>query len=242
MNIQDRILEYLGSNDYTPLKPTELTEIFVNETKETVEQALEQLLKDGRVVEIRNGKLCLAKDADLIVGRIHFRQSGTALVFPNDDSDTLLIPAEETGVALHGDTVIVRLIPQNNLRRYRMGPRGRAVAESKERLAKVIRIIRRAHTKITGTLEREKNFFHVIPDDPRIVRNIIVADPKTTAQIGDKVAVELDEWKQKHLNPEGRIVAVIGRSHEPKTEHAAIFVQYDLEKEFPPRWKPKPNA
>jgi ribonuclease R len=261
MNIQDRILEYLGSNDYTPLKPAELTEIFVNETKESVAQALGQLMNDGRVVELKNNKLCLAKDADLIVGRIHFRQSGTALVFPNDDSDTLLIPAEETGVALHGDTVIVRLIPQNNVRRFRLGPRGRAVAESKERLAKVIRVIRRAHTKITGTLSREKNFFHVIPDDPRIVRNIIVAPPSHEAtagfaplpahsaqdksrrddtsvaplfKVGDKVVVELDEWKQKHLNPEGRIVAVIGRSHEPNTEHAAIFIQYDLTKEFPP--------
>lgn len=248
MSLKERILELLGQPDYTPLKSPEIfdrieAKYIPQSAKQEFDRSIKELLDHGEVVMVKNDRLCLPRDADLLAGRIHFRQSGTALVFPEDGSEPIGIPAEETGVAMHGDTVLLRLVPANNQRRYRMGPRGRAIFADQERLGKVIRILMRARTKITGTLAREKNFYHVIPDDPRIIRNILVADPKahplSSAQgpgipkVGDKVVIELGEWKQKHLNPEGKIVGILGRSHEPKTEHAAIFVQYSLEKDFP---------
>jgi ribonuclease R len=105
------------------------------------------------------------------------------------------------------------------------------------RFGRVIRIVSRGRTLITGTLERTRLFYHVIPDDPRIVRNILVGDPKSaglekTPTVGDKVAVQIQEWTQRHLNPQGEITQFIGRSHEPATEHAALFVAYGLDHEF----------
>jgi ribonuclease R len=243
MQLKEKMLELLGRPDYTPLGAKELFDKIQaetqNEQKAEFDRDLRELVDRGQIVAIKDGRYCLPSDADLIVGRIHFRQSGSATVFPENASENISIPSEETGVAMHGDQVVVRLISPSGARRYRMGPRGKAVLENKERTGKVIRILRRAHTRLTGTLAKEKRFFNVIPDDPRIVRNILVADPASSTVVpqpktGDKVVVELEEWKQKHLNPEGRITAVLGRSHEPKTEHTAILVQYGLEKEFPP--------
>ena len=41
------------------------------------------------------------------------------------------------------------------------------------------------------------------------------------------------EWKQRHLNPEGEIIEVLGRTHEPDAEFKAILYKYDLNPRFP---------
>ena len=38
----------------------------------------------------------------------------------------------------------------------------------------MIRILERAHDTIVGTLQQSRNFFYVVPDDPRLVHNIYV--------------------------------------------------------------------
>jgi ribonuclease R len=51
--------------------------------------------------------------------------------------------------------------------------------------------------------------------------------------VGDKVVVKMLEWKQRHLNPEGEIIEVLGRTHEPDAEFKAILYKYDLNPKFP---------
>ena len=78
----------------------------------------------------------------------------------------------------------------------------------------------------------------MIPDDPRIIHDILVPDPKNSGlkpipKVGDKVVVKMLEWKQRHLNPEGEIIEVLGRTHEPDAEFKAILYKYDLNPRFP---------
>jgi hypothetical protein len=40
----------------------------------------ERLLKQGIIVRVKKNRLCLPQDANLVTGRIHFRQSGTAVL------------------------------------------------------------------------------------------------------------------------------------------------------------------
>ena len=63
-------------------------------------------------------------------------------------------------------------------------------------------------------------------------------DPKNSGlkpipKVGDKVVVKMLEWKQRHLNPEGEIMEVLGRTHEPDAEFKAILYKYDLNPRFP---------
>jgi ribonuclease R len=65
-----------------------------------------------------------------------------------------------------------------------------------------------------------------------------VPDPKNSGlkpipKVGDKVVVKMLEWKQRHLNPEGEIIEVLGRTHEPDAEFKAILYKYDLNPKFP---------
>src|SRR5258708_28888303 len=42
------------------------------------------------------------------------------------------------------------------------------------REGRAIRILERAHETIVGTLQRSRNFYYVVPDDPRFVHDIYV--------------------------------------------------------------------
>ena len=203
---------------------------------------IENLLRQGIIVKIKKDQLCMPADADLIAGIIHFRQNGAAILVPTTDSDNdaINIRAEDTGVAMHRDRVLARKKltkrrqPQNR-RKYK----SRSIRPEATEVCQVIRILERRNKSITGTLKRGSFNFFIIPDDPRITSDILVPDPrnsgiKPTPRVNDKVVVRLAEWKERHLNPEGEIIEVLGESHEPSAEHKAILRFFDLDPEFPP--------
>jgi ribonuclease R len=238
MKLNDRLLALFRAPRYVPLTEPEIVRALglPKGERNALNIEIRQLLAAGEIVQIKNDKLCLPRDADLATGRIQFRQGGSAYVIrergPSEpEKEAVQIPAENTGVAIHGDRVVVRLSEELSL------PHGGR--HGGEPMGRVIRILERVHETLTGNLQRTKLFFYVAPDDPRFIRDICVPDPaksgvRPVPTIGDKVVVKLDEWTQRHVNPEGTIIARLGRTHEPRAELAAIFHKYRLSPEFPP--------
>ncbi len=242
MHYLPQLLGLLKRRDYVPLPADRLADklgIPAGEW-EHFRAEVEQHLKQGTLVRLKKNRLCLPRDADLVTGRVRFRQSGAAILHPDAAPDEkppapLQIRAEDTWVALHGDHVVCRIIPKRKIQRYRRrkGPLGDE-AES----ARVIRILERKRITLAGTLKRSKMFHFVIPDDPRIIQDILVPDPAQSSlspkpKIDDKVVVKLFDWEQRHLNPEGEIIEILGKTHTPGAEYQAILRQYDLNPEFP---------
>ena len=122
------------------------------------------------------------------------------------------------------------------LRAYRaMTPHDRIKGR---REGRVIRILERAHDTIVGTLQRSRNFYYVVPDDPRFVHDIYVhperdQQPGTSANVGDKVVVRLEPWESRHVNPEGEIIEVLGPASAPGIDMLSIIRKYHLPAEFP---------
>jgi len=87
-------------------------------------------------------------------------------------------------------------------------------------------------------LQQSRNFFYVVPDDPRIVHNVYV-DPHIAAptakrpKINDKVVVKLEPWESRHVNPEGEIIEVLGPASQPGVDILSIIRKYHLQTEFP---------
>ena len=198
---------------------------------------IEELTAAGRIVAIKGDRLCLPQEASLVTGTINFRQKGSAMVYPEVKATEprkagIFIATEDTGVALQDDTVVVRL----------RSPKDRDFPhflKEGEQAGKVIKIIKRGSATITGTLQRGQTYFYVTSDDPRMGHDIIVQDParaplKPPAAVGDKVVVKLNEWKERHLNPDGVIVERLGRAFEPRAELAAIYHKFNLATSFPP--------
>lgn len=150
------------------------------------------------------------------------------------------VSAEDTATAFHGDQVLARILrrPKRNFRRGR-GRYGRQEKEPEEKPnVRVIRIQKRARETVVGNLCKGRHTWYVIPDDPRIIQDFIVPDPancgiKPRPKEGDKVVVKILEWQQRHLNPEGEIIQLLGKTHEPDAEFKGILFKYELDPQFP---------
>ena len=238
-----RLMELMQGDDYVPLKIEQLSE-HLNLGKGQIPELqgiLDACIADGTIVKLKKNRYCLPKDADLVTGIIRFRQNGAAILIPTPSSnqaatEPVWISSEDTGVAMHEDQVVARIIRER--KGYHRQQKMRTFNPDAES-GRVIHILKRARDSITGTLARTKFFYYVIPDDPRIVNDILVADPQTqewkegAPKIDDKVVVKLHEWKQRHVNPEGEIIKILGKTFTPNAEFQSILHKYDLNPEFP---------
>lgn len=243
MDLRQKLLKLLGAKDYVPMRRMEIVTVLKLDQDATKEahELLDKMLEQGEIARLKKDRLCIPEDADLVSGRLIFRQSGSAILIPDSDpsGDGYPIKSEDTGVSMHGDTVLARKV-EDQRRPFRgKGRQQRPTYTPDEKPnVRVIRVLKRAHSTISGTLEQAQHASYVIPDDPRIIQDILVPDPKNSGltpipKVGDKVVVKMLEWKQRHLNPEGEIIEVLGRTHEPDAEFKAILYKYDLNPKFP---------
>lgn len=243
MDLRQKLLKLLGAKDYVPMRRMEIVTVLKLDQDATKEahELLDKMLEQGEIARLKKDRLCIPEDADLVSGRLIFRQSGSAILIPDSDpsGDGYPIKSEDTGVSMHGDTVLARKV-EDQRRPFRgKGRQQRPTYTPDEKPnVRVIRVLKRAHSTIPGTLEQAQHASYVIPDDPRIIQDILVPDPKNSGltpipKVGDKVVVKMLEWKQRHLNPEGEVIEVLGRTHEPDAEFKAILYKYDLNPKFP---------
>ncbi len=182
----------------------------------------------GEIARIRKDRFILAKDADLFTGVIQFHASGAAHVLNETaGGPDLYISAENSFTAMHGDVVVARVATERV-------PAWRP-ATTPRREGRVIRILTRANATIVGTLQKSKNFFYLVADDPRFVHNLYLQppEPPIVAEVGDKVVAHLDSWTSRHVNPEGHIVEVLGKVGAPGVDMLSIIRKHNLPVEFP---------
>ncbi len=247
MELYEQILNLLGAEDYVPVRKKAISTMLKLGPEETQEadQLIDRMLESGEIVRLKKDKICLPIDADLVSGRILFRQNGSATLVTDTSNNKktstpgYLIAAEDTGIAMHRDQVLARIIRQPPRRHPKKGKQSRKNEPDEAPGVRVIRILKRTRETIPGTLKKSRYAHYVIADDPRIIQDILVPEPansgiKPIPKLNDKVIVKLLDWTQRHLNPEGEIIEVLGRTHEPDAEFKAILHQYNLAPQFPP--------
>src|ERR1700736_6686428 len=206
--IREKVLALLRAPDYRPRDRNEIARVLGLKGRDgvAVRKALSELERSGEIVRIRKNRYVLPAEADLVTGKLSIHQAGYGfLVTDKPGEPDIFVAAENTGTAMHGDRVVVRIT--------RDEPFTRARPDRQRREGRVIRILERAHDTIVGTLQQSRNFYHAVPDDPRLVHNVYVHAP--AARIGDKVVVRLEPWESRHVNPEGEIVEVLGPATAP---------------------------
>ena len=226
----EQILAVLRRKDYRPMDKTEIGRELRLKGRERVilRQNLRELERAGEIARIRKNRYVLPTEADLATGKLSIHQAGYGFLTSEELGEPdIFIAAENIGTGMHGDRVVVRI--------SRDAPYGRIKGR---REGRVIRILERAHDTIVGTLQRSRNFYYVVPDDPRFVHDIYVSPDRdervgTSASVGDKVVVRLDAWESRHVNPEGEIVEVIGPASAPGIDMLSIIRKYHLRAEFP---------
>src|SRR5437773_3885946 len=228
--IREQVLALLARKDYRPLNKVDIARKLGLAASERValRKTLRELERAGDIARIRKNRYVLPAEADLVAGKLSIHPAGYGFLSPEKSGDPdIFIAAENIGTAMHGDRVVARIsrdTPHDRIKGRREG--------------RIIRILERAHDTIVGTLQRSRNFYYVVPDDPRFVHDIYVRPERdqqqgTSANVGDKVVVRLDVWESRHVNPEGEIIEVLGPASAPGVDVLSIIRKYHLPAEFP---------
>ena len=232
--IRHQIFALLSRKDYRPLNKIEIArKIGVSgSARVALRRTLRDLERSGEIARIRKDRYVLPAEADLVTGRLSVHPAGFGFLTPEKaGGPDVFIAAEDIGIAMHRDRVVARISlepPSGRVKRRREG--------------RVIRILERAHNTIVGTLQRSRNFYYVVPDDPRFVHDVYVGSvaavsndrkSEAAANVGDKVVVRLDSWESRHVNPEGDIIEVLGPASAPGVDMLSIIRKYHLPTEFP---------
>ena len=224
MDIRSKIQTVLTSPQYHPMRRAELAAALrlAADERRVFRRVLDDMLVKGEVVRVRKDRFVLPQEADLVIGRIEFNEKGFAFVVPEqpEPGGDIYIAEEDTWVAMHGDKVMVRLSRER--KKFRAADK---------RTGRVIRILERANPTVVGTLQKTRYFHYIVPDEPRIIHDIYTK-PRLGAQVGDKVVVKLADWTSRHVNPEGEIVEVLGKSTAPGVDILAIIRKHHLPTRF----------
>ena len=223
MDIRTQIHQLLAAKNYRPLRRAEIANKLRLSAadRRDYRRVLDDMLAKSEIVRVRQDRFVLPAEADLVAGTISISEKGFAFVIPEPPATgDVYVAGQDTGVAMHGDKVLVRL------------HRDRRQAKSSDKpTGCVIRILTRAHDSVVGTLQKTKLFHYVLPDDPRFVHDIYTK-PTLNAQVGDKVVIKLAEWTSRHVNPEGVITEVLGKADAPGVDILGIIRKHRLPTQF----------
>ncbi|MEE8403915.1 MAG: RNB domain-containing ribonuclease, partial [candidate division Zixibacteria bacterium] len=178
---------------------------------------VKKLISSGQLVKLKRGRIGLAAELEIEVGKIAIIKRGIGFLIREDDED-ILIPSAHLLTALDGDQVMVRLTGKSE---------GRDTGT-------VIKIVERSVRNIVGTFKSGGHFSVVVPDNPRIHRDMYIPPDETLeAQDGEKVVAVLLQWEDPYLNPEAKIIERLGRPGQPGVDMLTIIKSYNLPEEFP---------
>jgi ribonuclease R len=146
------------------------------------------------------------------------KQTGKAYIITDDLLEDVRISSNNTHKALHGDKVKVRLFPKR---------------KSAKTEGEIIEIIKREKTRFVGTIERQKNFAFLVPDNKATPVDIFIPlEFLNGAKAGEKAVAELTDWPDHAKNPFGKIIEVLGKPGENDVEMHAILAEYNLPSSF----------
>lgn len=139
---------------------------------------------------------------------------------PDGGVEDLFIPPRRGGGAWDGDTVLAE-------------PMEAAVQPGRS-LARVVKVLSRAHPAVTGVLRREDRRWWLYPDNRRLPGPVLVAGRMHNAHAGDKAAVTLQSWAFGGGQfPSGTLAQLFGPSGELSSVVAAILFNYHIRPGFP---------
>ncbi|MEW6724701.1 MAG: ribonuclease R [Bacillota bacterium] len=219
---RDRVLEYLAIEAPHPLTDAELAEALLEagDSPETLVNLIEELVAEGDLVRTRTRRLAVPERVDLVSGHLSVTRRGFGFVIPKrGDTGDVYISADSMGGAMDGDLVIARL---------------RAGKAKPSLEGEIIRILRRAHRTVVGTIERSRKLAFLVPDDVRLRDDIFVPlEELGGATDGDVAVLELTRYPEPRRSPEGRVIEILGKKGDPGVDITAVIRKHELNEEFP---------
>lgn len=246
-NLRDTILEHMRSHPTQPMTKSSLArhlQIPV-ERRSELRKSIEALVAEGLIEEKKKACYMLrAKTGNSLAGTLKFHPKGHAFFYPDltDESnlatgmdlvalDRVHIARRDTGTALDGDRVLVSIQKPSPKRPFRT--RSEIVPDvSDETRGKVERVLGRRSGRLVGIYRKKANFGWVDCEDKAIDGRIEISGD-TTAQPGQMVVVDIENWSDSKLAPRGRIIEVLGWPGDPGVDIIGVIRRFGLRTSFP---------
>ncbi len=157
-------------------------------------------------------------DSQIITTQISTNKKGIGYIKdPNNlDKDIVIESISLLNTAMNGDIVEAKLGKKNQY--------GQVTAE-------VTKVIERKRSTFVCTIENQNNKLIAIPDDKKAYFPISISN--SNLNIGDKVYVKVNEWKNVNSMPEGQILKVLGKKGNNNVEMESIVLEKGFEIGFP---------
>ncbi len=216
-----KILDFIGSKQYNPMRTSDIAYLLEVPSKDMYdfEKIIEELLKDGKIVITKKGKVMTPESLNIITGTFMSHSKGFGFVRPDDENEKdIFIPSFSVNGAMHRDKVWCRIVSKSE----------------KSAEGEIIKILSKGINVIIGTFEKEKSFGFVIPDDKKIAQDIFISKENCKGAVtGHKVAVKITKPPEGRRNPEGVITEIIGHINDPGVDILSIIKQFELPLDFP---------
>lgn len=217
--MQKAILALLKENAGTALPRKQISHFLNIRKKEyhVFEASLTDLVREG-VIKKTNGHKYLSQQVSHFTGELRTARAGFGFVVVDDLEDDIFISRSNLNTAFDRDTVEVQLY---------------AKTRGKRQEGFVTKIHKRFREQIVGTYRKTEYYNFVIPDSPKIYRDIVVPeDKKLPVKDGQKVLVQFDKWDNSQHNPEGHIIEVLGDADAPGVDIVSVAYSYNLPVRF----------
>ncbi len=226
MDRKERILAFINSDGYVPLKTEELMTVLdvpKNERSE-LESILNTLCAQGKIVKRKRNRFApVRSDGEYVTGRLECSAKGYfGFIIRENGGEDVFVNGDDMLDALDGDTV-----------RARLYIRRRGCVDTRHKEARVTEVIKRGYKTITGVIYSERNgYFYLRPDNRRIYAKFLIKrSDAMNVSIGDRAAMNIvsHDGDGKFY---GRIVSVLGNESSLKSIVEALLISNGIKRDF----------
>jgi ribonuclease R len=219
-SLTEDILRVLHENPGGPPTASELSGLLAlrGAARKRLQKYLVEMVREGSVVQVRGNRYSLGEQVDLVTAPLSVARSGRGFV-ETADGLTVRIESDDLGTALPGDRVVVRLNADD--------PPG-----AETRTGRVVRILDRVRRDIVGTVRAAGSFLCVVPIEPSYRKDFYVTNA-SAEDVGKRVVIRFTNWANRHVNPEGEVIEVLGVPERVSDESIAAIRHFQLREEFP---------
>ncbi len=164
---------------------------------------LDAMERDGQLMCDARGNYKINTATHFITGYVHAHPDGYGFVIRDDGGEDIFLSENEMQKVMHNDRVQVRVVNTDK--------KGRQEGV-------IVSVISRAHTHIVGRLVNENGVWLIVPEDRRIVHDILVDGSPGKAKAGQIVNAQLVSQPSRYTQPVARIVEVLGNMDDPGVE------------------------
>lgn len=238
-DLKKLIIELLAKEGGRPCNKSEIARALdlPGSMRKKLRENIAELVEVGEIVQGKKGRFnvsCEGRSLAGLVGKLKAAPGGHGWFFPHKtdeanlatgidfkEQDRFYVSPRSMGVALDGDIVRAKLVENNS-----------GSKEHNDLRARVIEVVERRSSKVTGIFLKKGKYCSVKTNDERLPHSIQI-NGTLEAKSGQLVVAEITDWEHVKEVPKGRLVDVLGWPGDPGVDVEAIVHQYGINASFP---------